>query len=122
MILYLASDLIWASKIRATADALGIPVRPVRSLEMLEARLADSSPAALLADLDAPEAALSLIARLRAHWADDKARAVRIIAWGPHVEKDLLQQARDAGADDVLTRGAFDHNLEHILLSLSGRA
>ncbi len=122
MILYLASDLIWATKIRATADALGIPARPVRSLEMLEARLADTQPAALLVDLDAPEVALALINRLRSPAADERARGIRIIAWGPHVEKTLLQEARDAGADDVLTRGTFDHDLEHILLTLSGRA
>jgi CheY-like chemotaxis protein len=121
VILYFAADLLWASKIKATADALGVPCRPVRSLEMLEARLADCPVTALLADLDKPDVALALIRRLREP-GQEAGRKVRVLAWGPHVEKALLQQARDAGADDVLTRGAFDHGMEEILLSLAGRA
>lgn len=42
MILYFAADLLWASKIKLTADAIGIVCRPVRSVSMLEARLADT--------------------------------------------------------------------------------
>jgi hypothetical protein len=38
------------------------------------------------------------------------------------VAKDLLQAARDAGADDVLTRGALEHNMEEVLVKLAGRA
>lgn len=133
MILYLAADLIWASKIKGTADALGIPCRPVRTLEMLEARLAEATPdspiRALLLDLDKPEEALAMIARLRQPpapaspaLAAPAASRIRIVAWGPHVAKDLLQSARTAGADEVLTRGAMDHNMQDLLLSISGRA
>lgn len=148
MILYSASDLIWATKIKGTADSIGTPCRPVRNLEMLEARLADSDVRGLIVDLDAPDLALELIARLRQSASPpdpspgavpssqpagpgtssgDDAPAtidptrVRILAFGPHVNKDLLQQARDAGADDVLPRGAFDANLAEILINLDGR-
>jgi DNA-binding NarL/FixJ family response regulator len=113
MILYAAADLLWASKIKATADALGIPARPVRTSEMLDARLADTHPTALLIDLDKDDA-LALLRHARA-----AAPTLRILAFGPHVSKALLQSARDAGATDVLTRGALEHNLEDTLLSLS---
>ncbi len=120
-ILYLAADLLWASKIKGTADALGVPARPVRTMEMLEARLADCDVKALLLDLDKPEEALAMIARLRGDAASDKDKSIRLVAWGPHVAKDLLQQARTAGADEVLTRGAMDHNMQEILLALHAR-
>jgi CheY-like chemotaxis protein len=119
MILYLAADLIWASRIKATAEALGIAARPVRSLEMLEARLADSPVTAILLDLEKPEEALVCIARLKGNQASTGERAVRVVAWGPHVAADLLQQARMAGADAVLTRGAFDHRLPELLKELA---
>jgi hypothetical protein len=122
MILYLAADLVWASKIKATADALSIACRPARTLEMLQARLADSDVKALVADLDKPEEALQMIAFLRRPEASPKERGVRVVAWGPHVAKDLLQAARDAGADSVMTRGSFDHDLEEILLRLQSAA
>lgn len=122
MILYLAADLLWASKIKGTADALGVPARPVRTMDMLEARLADCEVKALLLDLDRPEEALAMIGRLRGAGASEMERSVRLVAWGPHVAKDLLQQARTAGADEVLTRGAMDHNMQEILLALHARA
>jgi hypothetical protein len=123
MLLYAAADLLWASKIKATADALGLPARPVRTLEMLEARLADTPDiAALIVDLDKGDDALALIARLRDARAQGRERAIRILAWGPHVAKDLLQSARDHGANEVLTRGGFDANMDDILVRLSARA
>jgi hypothetical protein len=119
MILYLAADLLWASKIKATAEALGLACRPVRTPEMLDARLADCDVAALLVDLDKGEEALGFIARLKGPAATPRERGVRVVAFGPHVAKDLLQRARDAGANDVLTRGALEHNLEDVLLRVS---
>lgn len=125
MILYLAADLIWATKIKSTADSLGLSCRPVRTPEMLEARLGDQIQgdpiAALILDLEKPDEALAMIARLRSPGPDGAQRHIRILAFGPHVLKDLFQKARDAGADEVLPRGAFDHSLPEILLNLAGR-
>jgi hypothetical protein len=127
VILYAAADLLWASKIKSTAEAMGLAARPVRTLEMLHARLADCPEAkSLMVDLDKGEDALALIAALRqferTSQAAGQARRLRVLAWGPHVAKDLLQAARDAGADDVLTRGALEHNMEEVLLKLAGQA
>lgn len=131
MILYLAADLLWASKIKATADALGLACRPVRNMEMLEARLADSPVRALIVDLDVAETALAMIGRVKGRGFGDQASGIgndsmpgasaliRVLAFGPHVEKNTLQAARDAGADDVLTRGAFDHHLDQVLTKLA---
>jgi hypothetical protein len=119
MILYLAADLVWATKIKATAQALRVPARPARNLEMLEARLDDSDVRALVLDLESPEEAIALIQRLRGPTATDRDRAIRILCWAPHVATDVMERAREAGADQVVTRGAFDHNLERILLTLS---
>lgn len=124
MLLYAAADLIWATKIKGVADALGLAARPVRTMDMLEARLSELPPGgeggvvALLVDLDKGDDALALVRRVK---GDAATRGVRVLAWGPHVAKDLMQQAREAGADDVLTRGAFDHSMDEVLLSLAGR-
>lgn len=125
MILYSAADLIWATRIKATADALGLPCRPARNRDMLDARLADSDVRALIVDLEAPETALDLTARVtqenarRAAPSGNNTPPIRVVAFGPHVHTDRLQAARDAGAHDVLTRGAFNNNLEDILLRLA---
>ena len=119
MLLYLAADLIWATKIKGTADALGIPARPVRTLEMLESRLADSQVTGMVLDLDKPEEALVFISRLRGERASPGERLIKLLAWGPHVAVELLQQAKTAGADVVMTRGAFDHKMPELLKELA---
>lgn len=119
MLLYLAADLLWATKIKGTAGALGIPNRPVRTLEMLEARLADTPARALVVDLEKPAEALAMIRRLRGDAAGPAERGIRIAAWGPHVEATLLLQAKEAGADEVMTRGAFDRTMPDVLRRLT---
>lgn len=125
MLLYLAADLIWATKIKASAEALGLPCRPVRTMDMLEARLAewsDADPiAALLLDLEKPEEALAFIARMRGSAAGPREKSVRLLAFGPHVARELFQKAREAGADEVMARGALDHNMGDVLLALAAR-
>lgn len=103
------------------AEDLGLAARPVRSLEMLEARLGDSPVSALILDLEKPDEAMQMIGRLRGAGSTDQSRAIRILAFAPHVAKDRMQAARDAGADEVLPRGAFDHHLADILVKLAAR-
>jgi len=115
MILYCAADLLWASKIKGTADALGLPCRPVRTLEMLEARLVDSPVRALVIDLEAGPVGLEMVRRL----AGDASRAgVRIVVFGPHVDLDGLNEAKRSGAHAVMARGAFGSQLPTILAEL----
>jgi hypothetical protein len=120
MVCFCAADLLWATKIKSTADTLGISCRPVRNLDMLEARLVDSPVRALIVDLEAGETALALIRRLRAGALDEQAKSIRILAFGPHVAIDMLRSAKHAGADTVLARGAFASRLPDLLRQLAG--
>lgn len=113
MLLYLASDLMWATRIKALADDLKIPARPVRTIQMLDARLADSQVQALIVDLEA-EAAIPLITYLRA-----TKPLMNITCFAPHVKKDAMLAAREAGASQVMPRGAFDANMASILQTLA---
>lgn len=119
MILFCASDLIWATKIKSTADSLGLPCRPVRNLDMLEARLGDSPVRSLIVDLESGEAAIQLVQRLRDTRATAAHKSIRILAFGPHVGVEALQAAKHAGADEVMPRGAFSARLPNILQELA---
>lgn len=120
MILYCAADLLWATKIKSTADSLAIPCRPARNADMLAARLADSPVKALIVDLEAGQVALDLIRLARS--TPRPGNPMAIIAFGPHVAVEALAAARSAGADAVLARGAFNRTLPQILTQLSGGA
>ena len=118
MICFCAADLLWATRIKSTADALGISCRPTRNLEMLEARLVDSPVRSLIVDLEA-EPGMSLIRRLRGEGAHERGKAVRIVAFGPHVAVEMFAEAKRAGADVLMARGAFAGRLPEILRQLA---
>jgi CheY-like chemotaxis protein len=44
-----------------------------------------------------------------------RAAGVTVVAYGEHVRADVLQAARDAGADDVWTRSEFTRRLPALL-------
>lgn len=117
MIVYCCADLIFATRIRATAEGLGLTTRPVRNAEMLDNRLQqvdDGKPnapvTALLLDLDTGEPGLALIEQAKRHDP-----TLPVIAFGAHVATDLLAAARERGADAVMPRGAFTAKLPAIL-------
>jgi hypothetical protein len=118
MILYTAADLLWATRIKAAADDLGLPARPVRTVEMLRDRLGDTEPSGLIVDLDA-EPAIEIIgvadeARRRT------GRPARILAFGPHADVARLRAASEAGADQALPRGTVAGRLDQVLRTLAG--
>lgn len=136
MIAYFPSDLVWATRIKSTAEAVGLSARPVRSVEMVRERFVDSPVTSLVVDL-AGDVALGLEVIRAARECEAlpssattgsgggdagprgaDARRVRIVAFAPHVDREAMQAARDAGADEVLTRGAFSHHLPDVLLKL----
>lgn len=105
MVLYAAADLIWATRIKATAESLGVVARPARTIEMLEARFADSPVRLVIVDLEA-EGAMDLV-RAASGRAD-------VVAFGPHVAVEALAAAKAEGAQ-VMTRGGFDRALADVL-------
>ena len=103
------SDLIFATKIRSTAAALGVEVAVVRDRAAMLAHLDDA--ATLILDLNlAGDDALELIRLARARPA-----APKIIAYCAHVDTDLARAAEKAGADAVMPRSKFVATLSEIL-------
>jgi hypothetical protein len=102
--LALCRDLLFGSKITATAKAVGVAVRIVRDPQ----KLADLDGSRLLVDLNMPghlEAA--------AAW---KARTCgEVIGFIAHVAGDGIVEAKRAGLDRILSNGGFSANLETLL-------
>lgn len=105
----LCDDLIFTSRVTATARAHGQTVKTARSPEVAERLLAEGIPSCVLVDLHTPTLDLTaFLTRLREH----EPPAIRIVAYGSHVAKELLQAAREAGCDLVLPRSQFVRQLE----------
>jgi hypothetical protein len=120
MIVYVSGNLLWATRIRAAAEDVGVTARPARDAPGLARRLSEGPVATVVVDLDGTEDALGLV-RLGVA-ARAEGRVGRVAAFGPHVRTDLLEGAREAGADPVLVRGAFDHRLGELLREWGGGA
>jgi hypothetical protein len=135
LVVYCAGDLLWATKIKSTAEALGIACRPTRDVAMLEARLADSRVVAALVDLESGAAGRAIVERLRgvratggaggaggaaAVWGVGGVGGVKVVVFGPHVDVEGLRWAKAAGADAVMARGALHAGLPGVLRALVG--
>ena len=105
VVIVVVDDMFFASKIRATAEALGVEVSFPRSKEAVAEKARDAQ--LVLVDLhnqkiDAVELAQQL-------------SGVKLIGFFSHVETELRQKALAAGYDEVLPRSAFVRDLPEIL-------
>jgi hypothetical protein len=107
-VLVAVRDLLFRSKITAAAERLGVSIRtPPRGQPLSEAAR-DLDGCTALVDLSEP-GVLDEIRRVKA------AGGVRIVGFLGHLEADLAAAARDAGADEVLSRGQLAQRLDEVL-------
>ena len=123
MMIYCCKDLIFATKIRATADSLSLPSRPARDPEALKKRLDrvdDGQPnepvTGVIIDLEMGDDGLALLDQVKKH-----SSAIPVVAFGSHVATQTLQAAREHGADFVMPRSVFAANLPNIIERLDGK-
>jgi DNA-binding NarL/FixJ family response regulator len=106
----LVTDLIFATKILSTAKSVGINLSTVRTTDALRAKLDDNVRLALI-DMNAegvdPAGAIEA--------AKAAPSSPHVLAYLSHVQTDLAEAARRAGADEVLPRSKFSADLPAIL-------
>jgi hypothetical protein len=111
-VLVAVRDLLFRSKIQASAERLGVALRLApRGAPLAEAARELGSGTALV-DLSEPGVLeqLPLVKR---------AGLVRVIGFLGHLEVDLARAAREAGADEVLSRGQLVQRLDDLLRGAS---
>jgi DNA-binding NarL/FixJ family response regulator len=102
-------DLIFTSRVTATARAHGDTMHAARSVDQAIKLAEEAPPACVIIDLHTVGTGLAaLLAGLRAACATMPCT----VAYGSHVNKELLDAAREAGCDHVLPRGQFVKVLE----------
>jgi hypothetical protein len=102
--LVLVRDLIFASRIRAAAQALNAPIQLIREPQ----QLTDLGGDRLIVDLNQPGALEAAV-----QW---KARSGgTIIGFVSHVDRPTIDRARSQGVDQVLPRGRFVEQLDELL-------
>ena len=101
---------MFSSRLLGAAQALSLPLQFVTTPSALPDQLTPNCRLVLvdlsLASLDLPAA----IAAVRA-----SSPQARIVAFGAHVNEALLDAARQAGCDEVLSRGQFHRQYVDLL-------
>jgi CheY-like chemotaxis protein len=106
-------DMFFASKIRATAEALGVEISFPRTQEALVQRIQDVKPALVIVDLHNQRIDVATLGQ--ALKSDETTAGVKLLGFFSHVETELRQSALAAGFDDVIPRSVFARDLAEIL-------
>ena len=114
MIIAVVDDLFFASKIRGTAEQLGVSVRFAKTADEALAAAQAEMPRLIIVDLHSQRCdAIELAKRLK---ADENLRTVSLVGFFSHVQTDLQRKAEEAGFDQLMPRSAFANSLSKILL------
>ncbi len=106
-------DMFFASKIRATAKALGMVVNFPRTSAALLSLAKDELPDLIVVDLHNEKLdPVDLAAQLK---GVESLKSVRLLGFFSHVNVDLQRRAIEAGYDEVLPRSLFARDLAKIL-------
>src|SRR6266581_7309893 len=112
-VIAIVDDLFFASKIRGTAEQLGVSVRFLRNTESLNQAVLRDRPSLIICDLHSQRIdPIELARQLR---ADEQLRSIPLLGFFSHVQTELQRQAEEAGFDRVMPRSAFSRNLADIL-------
>jgi CheY-like chemotaxis protein len=112
-IVALTADLMFAARLRGTAQTIGQNVTLVRTGKELLDKARELSPREIIIDLDTRS--LDPVALITTLKQDPALAGIPILAYVSHVREDAIEGARKAGADRVMARGAFVRNLPALL-------
>lgn len=112
MVVLLTNDLMFQSRVSGAVRATGGSLAVDRTAEKL-AEKCPNKETVRLAFIDLSLQTLELetaIPHLKSQFPN-----ARVIAFGPHVDVQRLADAEACGADEVMTRGQFDRDLNFIV-------
>ncbi len=105
-VVMLSGDLMFASRVKSAAQRAGIAFQLCGSLPPGDL----TSVAFVIVDLSTRSGVLPEIADQCA----DRCPDAKLIAYGPHVQVDRLEAARQAGIEMVMTNGQFDRQMSNL--------
>lgn len=112
-VIAIVDDMFFASKIRATAEALGVEISFPRTREAAMSKTREFKPGIILIDLHNQRFdPMEFIGDLK---SDDELKQIPTLGFFSHVQVELQRNATAAGVDRVIPRSVFASNLAAIL-------
>ena len=114
-VIAVVDDLFFASKIRGTAEQLGINVVFAKSANAVVEASIEATPDLIIVDLHSQRCDPIQLAQDAK--ANENIRSVPLLGFFSHVDTELKRRAEEAGFDQVIPRSAFSQNLGNLLQS-----
>ena len=113
MVLVAVDDLLFSSKIRATAKQVAVAIAFARTPDEILAQARALRPSLIVFDVNSQKSdPINTVAALK---ADEELMDIPTTGFVSHVNTALILAAREAGMDEVMARSAFAANLPQIL-------
>lgn len=113
VVIAVVDDMFFASKIRGTAEALGLEVRFARTIDDAVEMARMAAPNLIIADLHGKRCDAFLLAeKLK---SDESLREIPLLGFFSHVQTALQKRAEQARFDRIVPRSFFSKNLALIL-------
>jgi CheY-like chemotaxis protein len=113
VILAILDDLLFTSKMRATAKQIGATLAVAKSRESALAEMRANTPALVILDLNnARTDPLGIVADMK---SDPGLAGIATVGFVSHVHTELIDAARKAGVGEVMARSMFAERLPQIL-------
>ncbi len=106
-----SSDMMVSSRLSNTAQRANVPLTIALSAGDLTSQLSGQTR---LVIVDLTQPGLNIVEAVSA--VRTIAPAAKILAFGPHVDEELLAEASAAGCDLVLSNGQFHREQESLLM------
>jgi CheY-like chemotaxis protein len=120
MVLVAVDDLLFSSKIRATAKQLAVDITFARTPDEILSQARALRPSLIVFDVNSQKSdPINTVAALK---ADERLRDIPTTGFVSHVNTALILAARQAGMDEVMARSAFAANLPQILTERERRS
>lgn len=113
MIVILTGDLMMASTASSHGRQQRVAVAQTTTMEKAVQIIEENRPHVLLIDLQTPKLDIAAVGKKLGTLAD--AVCPLTIGYAQHVEVELLESARKAGFDQVLTRGQLNSQIGRIV-------
>ena len=105
------SEMIFATRITRTAEKVGAKCKIINDADVLRDSLEAHEPETVLIDMNCD----GILAEEAIRTVKSLCPNTRVVAFFSHVQTELKEQARVAGADDLWSRYAFVLRLPQVL-------
>jgi CheY-like chemotaxis protein len=112
-IIAVVDDMIFASRIRAVAEAVGVEISFPRTLDAFEQKIGEDKPDLVLVDLHNQRIDPTVVVATLKN--QESTRETPTLGFFSHVQTELQQKAIAAGFTKVVPRSFFARELPNIL-------